>query len=99
MAIDPEVQAALDALTATVTANRQAATAAIQADRVRLGLGEDRLDRLEEIAQRIRSAHRDGRLDDESSLAEALAADLGMSVSDLRAALVWVTQERRKARR
>lgn len=99
MPIDAETQAALDAISATVTQHRQQAVTAVARLEGRIDAGLARMDALEDAAQRLRRALRDGRFDGESgSFVDALASALGMSVNDVKAGLVWVAQERRKAR-
>lgn len=96
--MDAEVQAALDAISTTVTQHRQQAVTAVARLDGRIDAGLVRLDALEDAAQRLRRAIRDGRFEEGGTFVDALASALGMNVSDVRTALVWATQERRKAR-
>ena len=99
MAIPADVQAALDELATTVGQHRAQAVTAVARLDGRLDAGAERLDAIEEAGRRLRRSLREGRFDDEGgSFVDALSSALGMSVADVRAGLVWVTQVRRKAR-
>lgn len=92
MPIDAETQDALDVLDERITNLRQLAITSFS------GL-DGRMDELDKAQQRLRRSMRDGSFDGEAgTFVDALASALGLSAVELRAALVWVTQERRKAR-
>lgn len=114
MAIDPEVQAALEALQAqittlesTVTTHRQQAVASLQTLNTRMtNTGDDlatqanRVDFIILTLRRIREALRSGRINDEddTTILSVISELLGQQPEELRETLRWLTEQRRQSR-
>lgn len=106
MAIPADVRAALDAqaaliadLTATVAQHRQQAAAAVTRLDGRIDAGGARLDDLEQAAQRLRRALREGRFDGDGDMVEALTTVMGVDLRTFRTFITWGLGEMRKVGR